>query len=151
MKLYLCINKQPINGYTHIDPMPKGDVPAFTDSIDKITEVCDRAECEELLAPDMLDYISHSQIDNVLDIMVSLLRHNGVIILGGNDAHELCRLVFLGAIDSEVINNSLYGGDFRKNGLHDISSIKKRLTDKGLEILNIKLDSGKFLIKAKRP
>lgn len=151
MKLYICINKQPIKGYTHIDPVPKDDVPAFSGTLESIKDICSQAECEEILAPDMADYINFSQIDNVLDMLCSLLRHNGVIILGGNDSYELSRLVFLDALECEHINNILYGGNFRKNGLFSVDFIEQKLKERGLEILNIKMDAGKFIIKAKRP
>lgn len=151
MKLYICINKTPISGYTHIDPKPKGNVPAFTGSLDKIQEICKPAECEEILAPDMLDYISIGQLDDVLTIFNSLLRHGGKLVLGGNNLDEFSRMSFLNLLDVEVVNSELYGNQFRKAGLYSTQTIKERLINMGLEIEEVSLDTYKFIIKSKRP
>lgn len=151
MKLYICINQEPMQGYLHIDPMPKGDVPAFTGTLDQIAQVCDKAECEEIIASEMLDYINIKQIDDVIKTFASLLRHDGEMVLGGNDIEELSRMSFLSLLKLEDVNNILYGDKFRKAGLYSADFIRTKLEEHGLEILNITLNTYKFTIRCKRP
>ena len=152
MKLYICINKASLPGYMHIDPKPKDEnVAAFAGSMEDIGKLAGKSECTEILAPHILDYIPFSVIGSVLGVFSSLLRHEGKLILGGNEASELARISFMNMVDPAELNNMLYGGDFRKNGIYSIDTIRASLEKLGLVTDKIKLDSGRFTIESHRP
>jgi len=150
MKLYICINKTSLPGYTHIDPIPKDNIPAFQGSIQDLNQIAGKGECEEILAPELLDYLSPGQLDQSLSELASLLHHEGKLIIGGTEFYELCRGVFIGQVTSDQVNNLLFNSQIRKNGIYSVEEIKEKLVNLELKIQSIKINNGTFIIEAFR-
>ena len=151
MKLYIAINKTPIQGYLHIDPSPKGDVPAFKGNLNDLSKIVEDGECTEILAPEILNLIFDSTFDQIVEKLCSLLRHKGKLIIGGIELHELSRLVFLGAIEPQQYNQILFAGSFRMNGIYTLEKIKNKLQSLNMTIEKVEIDGFNMLIEAIRP
>lgn len=152
MKVFIGIGNSHMNGYLNIDPL--GGEGKQSLDFRNLDPVCDTAECTEICAPDILDYIHISEVIDVLRNWVSKLRHGGTLIVGGFDAYEVCCGVVSGQLDTIEFNNIIYGvrplhpivkcGMFTR---HDIESILREL---GLQIIHKRVESRKFTVEAKR-
>lgn len=152
MKIFISVGSAHMNGYLNIDPIG-GDNKTSMD-FRNLDPVCDTAECTEICAPDILDYIHISEIMNVLTNWISKLRHGGTIIVGGTDFYEAASGLVSGQLDTVEFNKIVYGvhplHPIIKSGMftrHDIESI---LREHGLKIIHKRVESRKFIVEAKR-
>lgn len=114
------------------------------------TEV-DDGECTEIYAADIMDYVSHSDLQLFLNMIIKKLRHNGTIVLGGSDAYETCKQFLRGDFDVVELNRKLYGDNLFKNGHWTLNVLTEALVNYGLKILEKNIDGNKMYIKAQRP
>lgn len=152
MKIFIAIGNTHMSGYLNIDPLG-GENKTSTD-FRNLDAVCDTAECTEICAPEILDYIHISEVMDVIKNWVSKLRHGGTIIIGGFDGYEIASGLVSGQLNTIEFNNIMYGtrpihpivkcGMFTR---HDIESILREL---GLKIIHKRVESRKFIVEAQR-
>lgn len=113
------------------------------------------ASCKEILALDVVDYISAKHIFKVLENWVSKLRHGGKITIGGTDYIELMRAIEMGEINTAEINIIMYGNQEStwqfKIGMYTLPDIVDSLRQLGLKIIKQRLSQFRFEIEAERP
>lgn len=152
MKIFITIGSQPLNGYINIDPSG-GDGKKSMDfrSLDDISEP---AQCTEICAPEILDYIHHSEIMPVLQNWVSKLRHGGTIIVGGTDCYEVAKGIVSCQLDTVVFNKALFGLSpqfpFIKLGMYTRHDIESILRNFGLKIIHKRINNRTYTVEAKR-
>ena len=104
MKINITIGGSEKSGYLNIDALKDLE-------IRNLDEYVDPAECFEIVAEDIVDYIPKQELPSVIDNWVSKLRHQGTIIVGGTDAFEVCKMFSQNSINLVELNN-LRGGMF---------------------------------------
>jgi hypothetical protein len=76
-----------------------------------IDNVADSGECTEILGPNILDYIPKAEHADVIEHLISKLRHGGKIIIGGMDIISLAVNTFNKTISTSDANLLIYGQD----------------------------------------
>lgn len=153
MKLKLAINDVPFSGYVNIDPCPKQS-PAQCDILIGDPRISVGAaednECIEILAPNMMNYLHHTEIVPFLQSWIKKLRHSGRFIIGGIDGFEVAKKYARGEINTIDFNTCLYGPQKTAWGyylgtitLHELTAILEQL---GLKIEKREVTNGRFMI-----
>jgi len=155
MKIYLTINNQPLNGYVTVDPtcsQPSAD--CIISDIKQIDHICSDSECEEILAPEVVDYIGAKELVSTITHWKSKLRHGGKLILGGTDIMEVARQVMMGRISVPDANTVLYGTQETlwsiKSGCYSMNDVVGLVKEMGLRITNKRVDGTNFIVEAIR-
>ena len=145
MKIYFCVNKQPLNGYNSIN--------VATQKVDfgNLDSVCARAECTEMILDDLLEYIPLQQIPGLLAGLITRIRKNGKLIINSLDVNETIKQYSNGLLSIADLNAIVYGNSginkcsaFSHTDLHGI------LVSNGLQIVSIELLTNSFTIIAQR-
>lgn len=153
MKLYLSINKKPLNGYLNLSPISQYEETKPCD-LKNLDHYVDRSSLKQIIAEDVIGYI---EVENLLDTLrhwVSKLRLNGELVITGIDMYEVCREVLNQNINIPTANKILYGEhqhswNFRISTvtLYDVVSL---LNELGLKIMEKKLEGINYCIKSRR-
>jgi hypothetical protein len=140
MKLNICVNGEYKENYKNIEPRINLD------------DVVQNAECEEILALNIMDYIPTEIVYNILKHYVSKLRHGGKIILGGTDLVLLSKEIVTGRLNIVEANKMLHGsnGEIKKNGQISLSDLDDILKSLNLKIMKRRIDGIKFYIEGVR-
>lgn len=153
MKIKLSINDVPFSGYVNIDPFPKPS-PADCDQVigdPRVSiGVAEDNECIEILAPNIVNYIHHTELMNFITEWAKKLRHGGKFILGGVDGFDVAKRYARQEITTQEYNAMLYGpqktawGYFLGNmPLHEITNIFEGI---GLRIEKREVNNGHFIV-----
>lgn len=146
MKLNITIQPYELNGYLNISPL-KGE------NIWQLS--AEPAECMEIIAEDIVDYIPNADLENVVKNYVSKLRHGGKIILGGTDVFEVSKRISMQSKDISELNQLIYGvesptGWGFKRGISSIIYISSLLSQLGLRITKQRLNDCQYIVEAYR-
>jgi hypothetical protein len=116
--------------------------------------VCDDAECVELLADEILDYIHGSKLSETLNNWVRKLRHGGKIIIGGTDINTLARTIYSGKLSVIDSNKTLFGYGNNpwaiKMACYSCRDISAILQEMGLKVNKKRIAGIKFVVEAER-
>lgn len=152
MKLFIGVDVAPLNGYTTVDPV--GSENTISVDFRSLDSVCEPAECTEIRAPNILNFIHGSELYSVLANWVSKLRHGGKLIVGGSELLECCKSVMLGQINVAEANKLFYNEKrtpWHVNfGMYECNEIVGLLTDFGLRIEKKRINGNTFVIEAYR-
>lgn len=103
-------------------------------------------ECEVILAADVLDSFTCASVEQLVAALVTKLRLNGEIILGGTDIRLFAKALTNGLITLEDASNVI-------TNVHSMTNIEKTrevLIGAGLEVQSAHLDGIHYEVKAKR-
>jgi hypothetical protein len=151
MKLFLSVDKPPINGYTSID--------LATQVIDfnNMDTMCEAAECIEMILDEVLNFIDLQHMPDILQKLISRLRKGGKLIITGFDINEITKSYINGILSIADFNQLLFssGGyaytrQIKKISCFSHNDIQNILVSNGLKIQAIDLVGGKFTIIAQR-
>lgn len=136
-------NQEPVKGYQTVD---------FDADIDQIAE---DSQCEEILALNVIDYISVANLDATVQLWVKKLRHGGIIKISGTDLFLVAKAIDNKSMDISTANLHLYGSqetedDFKLCCL-EAGQIKLTLQSLGLKVVKIRYNDPNYLIEAERP
>ena len=144
MKLNITIEPQSLNGYVNISPL-------LGKSLFQLD--VENNSCTDIIA-EVIDYIPHTLLQQVVDHYLSKLRHKARIILGGTSLLELSRLVMIGQINQADANKIIFGTNNHawdmKRSLSDLHIVAKYLQEKGLKLIKQRLDGVKWCVEAIR-
>lgn len=148
MKINITIGGSEKSGYLNIDALKDLE-------IRNLDEYVDPAECFEIVAEDIVDYIPKQELSSVIDNWVSKLRHQGTIVVGGTDAFEVCKMFSQNSINLVELNTLLHGEqsqgwDVRLNQL-TLEAVCEELEKRGLRLLKKRINGFKFSVEAERP
>lgn len=148
MKLNITIAPYIFGDYINISPL-KGDDPFNLD--------VDTAECKEIIAEEIIDYIPIDKLLEVITHYASKLRLGGKIILGGTDIIELSKDVLRQNKTMVEVNHEIYGeqtenmGEWGlKRGCLALNDVVTVLSHLNLKITKQRLDGSKFIVEAVR-
>jgi hypothetical protein len=156
VKINLLINNNSVrNGFINVDPFAvpgDGKVGGDVGNLDHVA--CD-AECDEIVADDILDYIPNDVSGDTLLNWIGKLRHGGTLTIGGVDLREVSRMFTRQEIDVSEANAVLYGRqrlplEYRKS-TSTIQHVINMLESKGLKILNKRIEGAYYSVTARRP
>ena len=103
-------------------------------------------ECTEILAPEMLDYLSFEDINPVVSSLIKKMRKSATLTIGGIDSRMMARGIIDGAIPVYELNQAV----FSRRSITDINLTKELLIALGLKIVSARLKGLKYEIKATR-
>lgn len=141
MKLQISIGQPPLAGFTNID--------AAKHQIDlgKLDNICEAAECTEIIINDVLKFMPYDNIPAVINHMASRLRHKGQIVFIFTDINSIIREYNRGAIDEKTLNELLYSGGRSAPSYDYILRIIKAVK---LEVAQVDISKEQVTIVAKR-
>ncbi|MFZ9376708.1 MAG: hypothetical protein ACO25K_06255 [Candidatus Fonsibacter ubiquis] len=159
MKVNLLINQKHLakNGYLNIDPTAtKEDYPLIVEGNPTILEQhLEDNEAEEIIAMNVIDYVSYNKIDSVLTQWISKLAHKGLLKIGFTDIVSVARRIYTGQIEYGKAQEIIYGkcveGWDVKKACLTVDSVKEKFNNLGLSIKNIKFIEHYVVIEGERP
>jgi hypothetical protein len=115
----------------------------------------DDAECDTVIANDVIDYFLPSDVDSVIDNWVGKLRTGGQITIGGIDIQEVARQLATKEIDINTANRLIYGDQqqpwqSRKSAI-TLSHMSDVLTSRNLKVTKRSLKGCFYQVTAERP
>lgn len=143
MKINITTDPYELSGYENV-------ALTTTDVYTPFNLQADQGECTEIIAEEIIDYIS---IDDLLDIVthyVSKLRHGGKIILGGTDIIELSKDILRQNKTMVEVNHEIFGTSNLKKGCLALNDVVTVLSHLNLKITKQRLDGTKFIVEAIR-
>lgn len=143
-----------ISGYVNIDPYGKSES-VVIHSYENLDDIAENAQCTDIIARDVIDYIEPLNIDNVLRHWLSKLRINGKITISGTDLMSVCEKYVEGAFDADVATALIYGErteshKYKKNA-STLENVVRFLEMCGLKIILKSLNSDlTYTVQAQR-
>jgi len=154
MKINICFNKNNtyLNNYinTNID---NGDEYLKCD-LEDLSAIVDNGEAEEILAINVLNYVSHKKLKKTVLNWYKKLSYNGILTIYFLDFIEICRLITVGSISYDEAKNLLFGiqdeeNEFFKSGI-SLLELKSIFEEVNGRIESCKKDGIYSLIKVRR-
>lgn len=142
MKLHICVNEAPLAGYVNVDA---AKVQVDLGNMDMIAEP---AECTEIIVNDVLKFMPHGRILEVIQHLASRLRHGGKITFIFTDVNSIIREYNRGAINEQTLNELLYNGS---RSCCSCDYIKQIIQDVHLKIKEIQISVEQVIMVAERP
>jgi hypothetical protein len=145
-----------MSGYTHVNPF--NTAPTDGDcccDVDKLDDIVDDGEATEILAMDVIDYLSIPDVNNVIRHWVSKLAHGGRIIIGGTDLYEVCKAFANYSITITETNYLLHGEQtephFTKKVNFTSLGLSEYLTKElGLKLIKCRHNGFDMVVEAER-
>ena len=152
MKLHISVGKAPLNGYLNLDtaPINPEEQPAFTGSLLDLTVMVEESECKEILADDILDYVTAENTYATLEYFIKLLRHGGCLIVGGTDLYEVSKAVTNQTLNIREANEILHGINADRVNQMSIIDLCEILKSLGLKIMSQRINGFKMVVTAVR-
>ena len=145
MKLFLSVDKPPINGYTSID------LATQTIDFNNMDTVCEASECFQMILDEVLNFIDLQKIPGVLQKLISRIRKGGKLILTGFDINEITKSYINGILSIADFNLLLFStGQIKKISTFSHNDIQNIIVSNGLKINSVDIIGGKFTIIAQR-
>lgn len=157
MKVNLLLgDDSPRSNYLNLDPLaPPNDPYRKQGSLTNFDEFADDAECDEIIATDILDFFSGKDTDAVATYWLSKLRHGGQIVIGGVDIRSVARAITNGSLTLEAANVLLYGTQDTASTFRKSSTTMRRICDylesKSLKIMSARIEEHRYIVKGERP
>jgi len=137
MKLQILNESQePIGGFETLE--------VGHNSVD-LTKVVDH-ECEIILASDILDCFTAVAIPELISALLTKLRINGELVVGGTDIRIFAKAVTNGIISPEEASDIITNA----HSMTCCQQTKDVLIDVGLEVQSVHIDGLHYEIKTKR-
>ena len=125
-----------IEGYTRVD---------VTDLVGGMSQFVD-SECDQIFANDILDHISGKDIATAIKLIVSKMRLNSSLVIGGTDIRIFCKNVISGETAISAASD-IIGKAKSMNTASDVVQALKML---GLTINSQTTNGAHYEIKATR-
>ncbi len=157
MKLNLLFDSDNVlSGYTNVDPYAdEKDKRKIKGDVDNLDYLCEEAECQHIIAVNVLDHFSSKDVDHILEHWISKLRHKGIITIGGVDLVEISKAINNNYIDLIQANIMLFGLQSEvwqtKKACLTSSSIIIALQNCGLRIIKNRINNYQYSIEGERP
>lgn len=140
MKVNLTVKGDNISGYLNIDASVGEDIVEL--------KGVDDAEATEIIASDVINFVTIDSIERLLDGWIKKLRHGGKLIIGGVEIDEVCKAFIHRAIDFQMFNQLIHNG---RTSHIPINDLEKILIQKGLVIEKKRIDSFNMILETRRP
>ncbi len=147
MKLHLHQDPEDtLNGYTNICIKE-------VDNINKaLDDLVDDAEVTELVAHNILEFITLPDLTGFLEHMIQKIRHGGTLIITGVDAFMVAKDYVSYKISIEDFNVLIHGiSDIKSATLNMHGMVNFLHNEFGLSIVRQNLEEYNYVIEAQRP
>ena len=146
-----------INGYLNIDPITGSDDQegdAVKCDVRNLDGLVMDSQCHEIIAENVLDYLTVTDATAALSNWTKKLRHKGRIIVGGTDAYEASKQFSQGVISLSQYNYIVHGSMGSpwevKLSHNTVSSLESSLKFLGIKILKKRINGLNMVIEGER-
>jgi hypothetical protein len=145
-----------MSGYVNVDPFGKSDEVVIGE-YENLNYLVEDAQCTDLIARDILDYIGPDKIDTVLFGWINKIRHGGKITLGGTDMFLVSMKHFKGDIDTDTATALVFGRrtepHLYKKNLSTLENVASALERAGFKVITKRYDqiTCKYVVTGERP
>jgi hypothetical protein len=141
--------------YLNIDPFAQMHTEILVrDDLKKLARVCD-AECEELLALNIIDYFPPQEINEVITNWIRKLRHHGLITISFTELYLLVKDIKDRGLNLEEANLAIHGNQQKpwrvRRCTPSMEYIMDLLKSNNIKILSKRLIGHTAIIKGMRP
>lgn len=136
MKIHINGNEKGLNGYHHIP----------VSELEKLHEIND-SEVLEIFLDDILIYFKLDQLTELFQLIMTKLRHGGILHIVGTDIYEVARNYFTGNIKTQQFNSLLLNGKLSGISLMDAISVMEQLQ---LKIIKKRLEDMRYCVSGQR-
>ena len=154
MKIRITVGAdEKLNGYINVDPVSRFD--NLESDVRNLDSIAEDAECSEILAEEVIDFVRREELYPILDHWISKLRHGGKMYLSFYDTRQIAKAFFRGKINLDEFNMIVHGTfsapwDIRLSHT-TIEELSQFLQSRGLVITKKTLDGLKATIGVERP
>lgn len=153
MKLNLLRNSNRVmSGHLNVDILP-GENKVQGD-IANLDPLVDNASCTDIVARNVLEYVPHPEIVNILNHWISKLRHGGKLTIVTTDLRSIAKSIIRDALEPSDYLSLLYGEQRNafdiKRSILTLGTLSALLESAQLKITNKSMDSFEFSITAER-
>lgn len=125
------------------------------ESVVNLDEAVEDAEATEIIALDVIDYVSPEDTDAVIDHWIKKLRHGGSLTIGGVNIFEVARCLNNYSLDIDMANKLLYGEQrspwqYRKASL-SLPRLVEKFEGCGLKIIRKDYKKFNYSVTGRRP
>jgi predicted SAM-dependent methyltransferase len=154
MKIRITVGaEEKLNGYINVDPVSRFD--DLESDVRNLDPIAEDAECSEILAEEVIDFIRREEVYPILDHWISKLRHGGKMYLSFYDTRQIAKAFFRGKINLDEFNTIVHGTFSApwdvKLGHTTVEEVSRFLQARGLVVTKKTLDGLKATIGAARP
>tara|TARA_Y100000401_G_scaffold109082_1_gene104953 strand:- start:1409 stop:1873 length:465 start_codon:yes stop_codon:yes gene_type:complete len=154
MKIRITVGEEEkLNGYVNVDPITKFDGLAV--DIRNLDNVASDAECTEIIAEDVIDYLEKEESLQVLSHWIKKLRHKGKIVVTSVDAHEVAKAFFRKEMDIKTFNRAIHGNFLQpwdvKMSHATLEELDHVFSSSGLVVTKKRTNGIKLIVEAERP
>lgn len=113
----------------------------------------DDGECDEIYAPEMMDYIHYDHLSTFLTSLLKKIRIGALITVGGTEYFEVCRRILHKRVSTKEANEILYGkmNERRKSSIYSIVDLCHVINHLGGDIISKYIsEDAKYIIKFRR-
>jgi hypothetical protein len=158
MKIKLSINEVPYSGHINIDPCPKmtedNQCEVVVGDPRLSVGVAENNECIEILAPNMLNYLHHTELRPFIEAWAKKIRKGGKFVLGGVDGYDIAKRYARQEITTDQYNQLIYGPEKTAWGYYlgnsTVAEITSILESIGFRVLSRNSESGSFIVTGVR-
>jgi hypothetical protein len=146
-----------LSGYLNLHPFAMQDTEDVKIAdIKKLDRWIADAQATEIIATDVIDYLTLYEVPKVIAHWAKKLRHGGKIVIGGTDMNEVARGFVNGDINLETTNKLLHGQQTQPHlkklvNLTGIGLAQFLTQDAGLKILKVRSAGYNYVVEAERP
>lgn len=113
------------------------------------------AQCTEILALGIINYIEVEKIDAFLMHLISKLRHGGKLTVTGRDIYSIANMIMTqpAGTDMVTLNKIIYGEHDKRplaSQVH-VNYVTDILQKYGLKIMRKSYEAGEYVVDAVRP
>jgi hypothetical protein len=106
----------------------------------EVNKYCMEAQADEIYGPQVLDYFSTDELEELMPLWAKALRVDGKITIGGTELFILCKNAVNRNKELAEINNILFGRTNAIKSITSIESTKEFLSSLGFTISNVNLN-----------
>jgi hypothetical protein len=145
MRLYLSLGQVPPSGFTCVDVL-KQNV-----NLTNMNDICEAAECTEIVVDHVLQLVPHNQLVPVLQHLASRLRRGGKITVLFPNLNTILRLYQNGDLSEAQANNLVFGEQVGNRSLFSHRTVELILSKLELGVESVQLSGISSVVIAKRP
>lgn len=142
-----------MSGHLNVDILPGPN--KVQGDISNLDNLVDTASCTDIIARNVLEYVPHNEVPEVVAHWISKLRHGGKITINTTDLRSISKTILRDAFSPSEMLELLYGKqsnplDVKKSAM-TTQMLSALLESGGLKITNKSIEAYEISITAERP
>jgi len=155
MKINICYtNLNRHDTYTNISPFASPDSGFLQVDIRNLDEICSDDEVKEILAVDVINYLTADDTIKSIQNWIKKLKCGGRLILVFDDIYEIARRIYVQILNNEEINHIIYGKQEKpyeiKRSAFPMHWLKNHILAQNTRLIKCRLDNHQAILEVEK-